>query len=134
MKIKFKYIPFRVRYEGIDLMGDFKTVAPPLPYKNLPEGEYLIRGNKKSHRRKYWLYNNVWFLVEDETKDRGQYYCDSCEYMLFSSLSEKEWKNIENVGVTRLNKLWQRHLYGYKHWKNLREISRDIKKDFLNSN
>ena len=45
--IKFKFIHRDFWGDEETLREDFKTVDVPLPYKNLPDGEYLIRGNKK---------------------------------------------------------------------------------------
>lgn len=117
--MKFK---FQNRQFYGDEIEDFKKVINPLPYYNLPDGEYLIRGSIKEHRKIYWKYKDNWYLIEDVRKDNGHYYCDSTTYMLFPILSEKEWINIRNVGWKRLNKVWQRHLFGYIHWKELHEL------------
>lgn len=129
MRIKFKYQEC-LNYDYDDLCGYEKT-KNPLPYKNLPNGYYLIRGNKKEHRKKYLKQGNNWYLLDDVTKDNGQYYCDSNTYNLFPSLPEKEWLKIKNVGFKRLNKVWQRHLYGYLLWCDLRNLSKEIKLDWL---
>lgn len=118
--IKFKYIAFRVEQDNNDLKEDFKVVTCPINTLHyLPDGEYLIRGHKRYFRKKYYFNQNTWFLVSDHTFDNGQYYCDSTEYMLFPTLTEKCWENIEKTGFKKLNKIWQRHLCGYLHWKSL---------------
>lgn len=126
---KFKYIPLVVQYDLLDLEEDFDKADNPFPqFPNLPEGEYLIRGNKSAHRKKYWKVSGEWYLIEDVTKDNGHYNCDSSTYNLFPSLPDKEWQKIEQIGFRRLNKVWQRHLYGYNQWMHLRELRRDIHK------
>lgn len=114
-----------------DLIECFKKVECPLPFDNLPNGEYVIRGDKKSHRKKYFNANGVWFLVEDVKKDNGHFMCDAATYLLFPQLSEKEWTLLNNVPYKTLNKVWQRNLCGYNcfmDWKKLRE---NTKKSFL---
>jgi hypothetical protein len=127
-RIKFKYYQGNVHlWENEDLKEDFgKNVESPLPYKKMPNGVYLIRGNEKSHRKEYWVLNNKWYLVSDVKKDNGHYLCDSATFNLFPQLSEKEWNNILKIPNKCFNKLWQRHIYGYWHWKNMRELRKEI--------
>lgn len=101
----------------------------PLPYNNLPEGEYMIRGNKKGQRKKYHKVKDKWYLIENVIKDNGHYYSDSSTYMLFPILSEKEWDNIKKVDWKRLNKLWQRHYFGYTNWKYILNLIKEMKLD-----
>jgi hypothetical protein len=123
--MKFKFINKQF-LEFTDL-ENYPLVENPLPYKNLPDGEYLIRGTVKAQRKVYWKFGTKWYLIEDVLKDNGHYYCDSTQYMLFPILSEKEWVNIRKVGWKKLNKVWQRHLFGYLHWKELCHLRRDTK-------
>ena len=132
--IKFKFIHRDFWGDEETLREDFKTVDVPLPYKNLPDGEYLIRGNKKNHRKKYYKVADTWFIVQDRTTDNGQYDCDSTEYELFPSLPQKEWDKIEQAGYKRLNKVWKRHLAGYLFWLRLREIRRNVHLSYLQYN
>ena len=120
MVTKFKYLPHGLPIEFLEEEEMGKKVKCPLPYKNLPNGEYLIRGAKKEHRKIYYKINKKWYLIEDVTKDNGHNTVDSTKYGLFPSLPEKEWVTIEAAGYARLNKLWQRHLGAYKHWCDLR--------------
>lgn len=122
-RITFKFVPRDFSY--YDLADDFKPVPNPLPYQNLPDGEYLIRGNVREHRTEYWKEGEVWYLVSEVTRDNGHYLCDSSTYMLFPSLPEKEWKRILAIPYKRFSKVWQRHIFGYKHWLELRRIKRD---------
>ena len=132
LRPKFKYI-FREFYDSEDLDEDFEKVeCPILNIKRvLPNGEYLIRGNKKSHATEYYLYNNQWYLVDQRTKDNGHYHCDSSTYQLFPVLPNKEYERMSTVGWRKLNPLWQRHLFGYEQWMKLRELSRDIHKMYI---
>ena len=117
------------------MQNDFSEVENPMPeYKNLPDGEYVIRGDKKGQRKEYWKCMGLWFLVSDVEKDNGHYYCDASTYELFPSLSEKEWKSIESVGWKRLNKVWQRNLSGYKQWMDIRKLQRNMQMDFMKDN
>ena len=128
--MKFKYISFETLFEEWEL-EHFKIVDCPLPYNDLPDGEYLIRGNKRSHRKKYWKFKDKWYLVNDVTKDNGHYDCDSAEYMLFPMLSEKEWQKIKGVPYKVLSPLWKRHIAGYTHWMQCRKLVRGIKLDYI---
>ncbi len=133
---KFKFSTHQLSVDFLidemnDWKDDFTKTDCPLPYNNLPDGEYMIRGNKKATRKKYWKLKGEWFLIEDVKKDNGHYSCDSTEYNLFPSLPKKEWDKIIAAGRKRLNPLWQRHLYGYLHWCELRELTRGVKKSFL---
>jgi hypothetical protein len=128
---KFKYLPFRYAPDIEDLKEQFTIVNNPLGI-NCKDGEYLIRGNKKFHSKKYWVIDNVWFLVHTNTKDNGLYECIAGDYHLFPSLSEKEWEVLNKPLVfKKLSPYWKRAVYGRNHWMNLREISREIKKSFL---
>lgn len=128
--MKFKFINGEFNHWTFKDLECFKTCLNPLPYDNLPDGEYLIRGPIKGHRKEYWKYNNTWYLINTVIKDNGNYYCDSTKYMLFPMLSEKEWFFIQNVGWEKLNKLWQRHLQGYLNWKAIRKLTFDMRLDF----
>jgi hypothetical protein len=129
-KYKFKFIS-REFWNDVVEEECYTKVDPPLPYKNLPDGDYMIRGDKKSHRKVYWKINDTWYLIDDVIKDNGHYMCDSFEYNLFPSLSEKEWNKIEAVGYKRLNPIWQRHLMGYRLWCDIRKQNREISLMFM---
>lgn len=126
-KIKFKFISSEFEWETKWLDEEFKRIANPLPYNNLPDGEYIIRGSRKGQRKVYWKNKDIWYFVEDVKKDNGHYYTDSTRYMLFPMLSEKEWNTIQSVGWKKLNLNWQRHLYGYFHWKELLKLRFETK-------
>jgi hypothetical protein len=131
MKTKFKYIPFRYQHEIQDLKEEFPIVKNPFGM-NMKNGEYLIRGDKKSHSRKYWVIDNVWFLISDTKKDNGHYDCIAGKYHLFPSLSEKEWDLLNKPLVfKKLSPYWKRAVLGRNHWMSLREIGRDVRKSFL---
>jgi hypothetical protein len=131
MKNKIKFINFNVNYDHIELNHDFKNVENPTPYKNLPDGEYLIRGDKKDYSKKYWVKDNIWYLIEDKIKDNGHYLCNAAIYTLFPQLSEKEWEIMNKIPYKRLSKYWQRARYGYNFYMKLREISRDARKGYI---
>lgn len=132
ISMKFKFLNFQNQLTKEDLLEDFKEVSAPLPYKNLPDGEYLIRGDKAQHRKTYWKSGDCWVLVSESTKDNGHFMCDATSYKLYPQLSEKEWKALSEVPFKCLNKYWQRALYGYMFEMDLRKMSRSKAKDFLN--
>ena len=128
--MKFKYVTHNRDFEDWEL-EDFVVVDSPLSYKNLPDGEYLIRGNKKEHRKEYYKYKDKWYLIHESTKDNGHFTCDATEYMLFPMLPEKEWELLNKIPYNRLNKLWQRWRSAHQHWLDLIKIRRDVKLSFI---
>jgi len=134
MKTRFKFINKESYWDHEELLEDFTFVTNPLPYQNLPDGEYMIRGSLKGHRKEYWKYEDQWYLISDVKEDNGHYYCDSRTYMLFPMLSGREWSNIEKAGWKRLNKVWQRHLWGYQNWKDMQRMIFGIKLDLYKFN
>jgi len=122
---RFKFIRRSfVNYSFADLGDDFRLVENPLPYDNLPNGEYQIRGNKKDHAKYYWVKDNKWFLTEDKIKDNGHFQCEAGTYQMFPSLPDKKYKELRK-NYKYLSHVWQRYVYGYFHWKELREIGRN---------
>jgi len=131
MKNKHKYPRFKFIHRPLvnvlsidDLRDDFIEVDNPLPYNNLPNGEYQIRGNKKNHAKYYYVKDNHWFLTEDKIKDNGHYMTESATYQLFKPLSDKEYLNLKKC-YKFLNKHWRRNVLGYFFWKELRETKRN---------
>jgi hypothetical protein len=128
--MKFKFI--NREFDDLEELREFfKEVECPLPFENLPNGEYMIRGDKKSYRKEYFNSNGIWFLVENVTKDNGHYMCDAAEYLLFPQLSEKEWALLNKVPYKTLNKVWQRNLCGYNTYMGWKKLREDTKKSFL---
>jgi hypothetical protein len=133
MKNKNKYPRFKFVNNKIinnltfeELLEDFIEVENPLPYNNLPNGTYHIRGNKKDHAKYYFVKDNRWFLTEDKTRDNGHYMCEATTYNLFPSLPEKRYQNLQTV-YKCLSPVWKRYVYGYFFWKELRELRRNMK-------
>ena len=126
--MKFKFISFYHEYEIEELEEDFEEVSNPLPYSNLPDGEYMIRGNKKGHRKEYWKIENKWFLISTVDKDNGHYMCDAAAYTLYPQKPESFWKKLSEVHWKCLSKYWRRALYGYQFHMQLREQYRNIMK------
>jgi hypothetical protein len=128
MKNKIKFLNHKnyITYER--LKKDYKIVESPLPqYHDLPIGEYLIRGDKKNHAKKYYYISKTWFLIDNIIKDNGHYLCRSTEYELFPNLSKKEWDKLNDPLIaSKLTKNWQRNIFGYFFWMKLREIRRKI--------
>lgn len=122
-KFKFRDLKFRRNAE----LKAFQIVNNPIGADNLPEGEYLIRGNQKFHRAIYLHIKNKWYLYEFSTKDNGYYVCDVATYQLFPNLSEKEWDKIRECNKY-LSPLWKRYLSGHDIWMNNRSIKRNMKK------
>lgn len=130
-RFKFKFINFSHEWELDEVKGDFDVVPNPTPYNNLPDGEYVIRGNIQYHRNEYWKIENVWHLVTTYDFDNGQYMCDAAEYLLFPNLSEKEWEILNHpIAHGKLSKYWNRALYGRNFWMELRQLSRDSKLNY----
>ena len=135
-RFRFKYVERdrMTNSEHEDLLEDFKVVDNPSPYNNLPDGEYLIRGNKKSYSKEYWVKGNIWYLVNEQTYDNGRYICDAAKYELFPSLSEKQWQILYSVPYKCLSKTWQRYLEGHWQWMRLRDLKREIDLGYLKFN
>jgi hypothetical protein len=131
MKNKIKYLNFDYEMDHSDLLEDFKVVENPTKWNNLPNGEYLIRGDKKEHSVEYWVKDNIWYLVSTTTKDNGHYYCNAAKYQLFPNLPEKEWETLNKVW-SKLSPYWKRAVAGRNQYMSLREIRREIHKSFLN--
>lgn len=136
-RFQLKYIPFS-HYECKD-PEDYrsnqgypqaKVVDNPTPYKNLPEGEYLIRGDKQFHCKLYHHFQNVWYLMEVSTKSSDLYSTIVHQYQLFPCLKTKEWEELGRH-YAKLTKYWRRMVYGYFRWKELRDLSRDVALTFF---
>jgi hypothetical protein len=125
--MKLKYLAFSVEYSHHDLLEDFDLVDNPTEYSNLPDGEYLIRGNKKGHRKEYWVKDNIWYLVDDVKKDNGHFYVDSCKYKLFPMLKHCEYEELYKH-INKLSNIWIRNTLGYFCWLELRASSRELQK------
>lgn len=111
-----------------DLFPHREKVAPPLPYGNLPQGRYVLRGKSKAHRKAYYYTGSVWYLTEDVTQDNGHYLCDAAIYELFPPLSEKEWDALRSVPYKCLSKTWRRYLSGHDLYMEFRNTSREAKR------
>ncbi|MGV8961867.1 MAG: hypothetical protein ACOH2V_00555 [Candidatus Saccharimonadaceae bacterium] len=128
---RFKYINFSHEYSHEELREDFIVVINPTKYSKLPNGEYEIRGTKKEHSNTYWVSDNIWYLVEEKTRDNGHYIVDAAKYLLFPPLSEKEWKIMNQIPYNRLKKYWQRAREGYNTYMSLRKLTRSITLSWL---
>jgi len=131
MKNKIKFLNAPEWWTHTNLLEDFDIVDSPLPqYKNLPNGEYLIRGNKKSYSKEYWMLDNVWHLVADTKKDNGRYFAISSTYRLFPMLPTSEYKVLTMINA-KLSKEWQRNVYGFNMWLHNRNHRREFEKTIL---
>ena len=124
---KFKFYPQDI-YSIDEMKEDFQIVECPLLYnlKKYPSGVYTIRGDKRNHRKTYWVVENIWFLVSSEEKDNGRSYCDYATYRLFPVLPHREYLKLRTV-QERLSPLWKKNTSGYFFWLQLREIERSVK-------
>lgn len=130
--MKFKFINSPYERDLLMIEADnLEEVPNPLPYSNLPNGEYMIRGNKKGHRKEYWKIEGKWFLISSVEKDNGHYMCDATEYALYPQKPESFWKSLKSVHWKCLSKYWRRALYGYTFHMELRESSRRMAKDWI---
>ena len=129
---KFKYIPREFYYHEYDELQYLNKVCCPIisNRENYPDGEYLIRGNKKSHRKKYYCVNNQWYLVEDVKKDNGHYNCDSYVYMLFPMSKHSEYLELRKH-YDKLTPFWKRSVNGYFGWLEITKLRRNTKLSFI---
>lgn len=125
-KIKYSKIYY---YDIDELYG--REVSSPFPNNKLPDGEYIVRGNKKNHYKKYWVIKGIWYLLTETTYDNGQSWCFSAIYNLFPSLPKKEWDKLNSINIKYFNKIWQHYIRGYNFWCELRETSRYIHKNSI---
>lgn len=126
-KFKFKFLNFSYTPDADEFTDEFTEVSNPTPYNNLPDGEYIVRGNKQFHRKEYWKNHNTWYFINEYTYDNGHYMCDAEKYLLFPNLSENEWDALNNPIIkNKLTKYWKRALYGRNFWMNLRNTSREV--------
>jgi len=130
MKNKIKYLPLRFSYKHRNLRRDYIISENPTSYTNIKNGEYLIRGDKKNHSKSYYVVDNIWYLRSETTEDKGQSILIAANYQLFPSLRDNDWSEL-NKHYKRLSNYWKRAVDGRKHWMDLREIRRDVKKTFL---
>ena len=128
---KLKYLPIPDYYLK-DTLEFNKGIEPnPTKYSKVPDGIYHIRGDKNHYAKYYHVFNNVWYLMENKTKDNGHYYCEAATYELFPPLSEKEWDIMNAIPYKRLTKYWQRARYGYNFYMELRATSRRARLAYL---
>lgn len=125
--MKFKYLK-HCRFYFDDEFEDFQIVENPLPYKNLPDGEYVIRGTQKNHRTEYWKFKNIWYLVRNITTDDGYKSVDCVKYKLIPNLRECDWENMKNVGLKKLKPIWQLYYQAYLHELELKKTLINISK------
>jgi hypothetical protein len=123
---KFKFINNDFSYLDDDDFVDFKCVDSPFGDKSMPNGEYLIRGDKESHSKEYYHRNDKWYLVEDTVKDNGHYYVIAYVYKLLPALTEKEWGEL-NRHYKKLTPYWRRMLIARKYWLQSRESIKGLR-------
>lgn len=129
-KNKLKFLNFDYDISIKSIASKYPIAENPTKYVNLPDGEYIIRGNFKGYSKEYWKIDNKWFLIKEVTKDNGEYYCNAGKFQLFPSLSEKEWLELNKVWK-KLSPYWKRAVIGRNHYMEIRNIKREIKKNFL---
>lgn len=134
-KVKYLSPPeYWVTEERGFFLDDFSSVASPFSssFRNLPEGEYLIRGNKESHSKEFWLHKGIWYLVADTNYDNGHSTAICSTYSLFPSLPQKDWELLSKPIVFRaLSPLWKRYLGGYTLSESNRLASIELRKTLL---
>lgn len=125
--MKFKYLKFS-RFYFDEEFDDFELVDNPFPYNNLPDGEYMVRGDKKHHRKEYWKFKNKWYLVDDVKKDNGHFIVDLVNYDLLPRLSEKEWDLVKRIGFEKLKPIWKYYYWAYLHRSDMKRMRWEMKK------
>lgn len=128
--VRFKYNKGNFEFWDADDFLDFSQVENPIQIDGLPDGEYMVRGIKKFHHKRYVKNGNKWYLLEDVVKDNGHFICNATHYNLFPSLSKPEWDNIGRV-LNKLKPIWVRYYYAYKHWEELRSLGREVRLNFV---
>ncbi len=124
----------KIKYNKKDFSSDwysefedqFKLVPNPTPFKNLPDGEYLIRGEQKDHAKEYYVQHGNWYLVDVIVKDNGHKMCRWAEYHYFPQLPEKEW-NILNKVYSKLSNYWKMCVIGHNLYMQFRETKRNAR-------
>lgn len=128
MKNKIKVIKGSVPKYIRDRLQEYTTEEKPVNY-DVPDGEYLVRGNTKGFGKTYLVVDNKWFLAS-KTNQRCLL-IESGTFNLFPNLSEKEWELMNKIPKKRLNKYWQRALYGYNSSVKFRKTYRMYKLEFI---
>ena len=137
IRYKFKYIPHKVAFKPKYL----KEVHVPSDWlKDLPDGKYLIKGNRKYHAKLYIVLGGVWFLADASEKEIDYFYL-SIDFMQLPNHSEKEWGILANnykclsktykryVDAYRLNISIKRHVYATKlHRRRIKSVHRYFRK------
>lgn len=91
----------------------YPIVNNPLPqYNNLPNGMYLIRGNKKYHFKIYKLFNNTWNLMEDYQKNYECIY-NRINYGNIDIISKEILEKLSKIPHKYLNKESKALIYLY---------------------
>ena len=130
MNNKLKIINSSCRHSLTQIERFAKEVASPLGI-NLPDGEYMLRGNKKDHAKYYLVKEGRFFLQEDKIKDSGHYMCEAAEFRLFPDMSTKEWETLKAVPRKYLTKDIKRAVYGYSFYLYLRSLRRNIALSYI---
>ena len=133
MKNKLKYLNFEYDFIIKDFDLHYEIVNNPTIYSsNLPNGEYLIRGDKKNHSKEYYHYNGKWWLIRETTedKDKRNYYFDAFRFNLYPNLSEKEWELL-NKCKNKLSPYWKRAIEGRNLFMEFRKNNRGMEKRFF---
>ena len=125
-KYQIKYLKRNYIANDLDINPKESGEVPnPTHYKNLPDGEYLLRGDKKDHFKEYVVINNIWYLTKNITTNNGDVLYRIVTYELFPNLPEKEW-NILNKVVKKLTPYWQKIIYSRNVYLEKRKMLRRL--------
>lgn len=112
-------------WEHKDLISDFTKVQNPLGI-NVSDGEYMIRGDQKDHKKYYYVWKGVWYLSDDVKKDNGHnFVLQATVYHSYPRFTRKEWELIDKLSKKHLNQQLLNHLYMWKYVQELRNIRRE---------
>lgn len=107
MRLKYKKLEQRLLESYIK---GKKLCENPTTYINLPDGYYLIRGNKRGHCTIYYKVNDKWFLGYKSFYDSDPFN----DFFKLPSLTEYERKYLLNAPIYFLNEEWANVACEYK--------------------
>lgn len=86
---KLKFLNFLISknnpnfYLNSTLKYNLGIVENPTDYNKVKDGIYIIRGNKKHHYKEYHVFQNIWYLMNDKTKDNGNFMCVMLQHIYY---------------------------------------------------
>jgi len=109
-----------------EIKSEYEFIPKPdcIPDQAVRTGTYAIR--ERGFYQEVERYKDLWVK-----KGRWDNRYMQSRWELFPQLADKEYEALYKVPQKVLNKKWLTNLRSYLHWKELRKISRDVRKTFL---